>query len=742
MTNKPDMIVYDPSQSQDVSFSYSYKNCASTSTNPVSTITLQKMSGTNTWADTTTASEKIQNNKTIPKGLSSTTKYRLKVVATAGTKSKEFYIPLQFIVKLPDMLTKGIPAYLLASKDYSYTFTINDFKNVADIAKVSLSFSCTLWGGGKCTKADSSDLTLSPYYTDSTKLLSIPANTLKADTCYSVGITIAYSGSINSKSVNMITAPSSIKTAISITFNFNAGQYFDVASSGFLGWKPQNNDIKLQDVTYSLSLLDSSGSAVTSSWLTTNSNSINYKANWLSSGTSYTFTCTITSKTDSTITGTAKQSFTTQSSVSISASITPTSGNQFTSFVISVTNSGSSSVKWNAGIVDSTVGEGFSPITTSSLQVSGQSSSSFSSVNLPVDTQSTSTTVKVLCKSPTVGDTGSASISVTMTKYTGSDASTLATAVISDISSCASSSSCADSDLLSKVVSNKQLITNMDASTAQSIGSKVISSLESTTLDTSDSQATKVYLSQIDAASSIASKGGLSSSQINSVTNVLQNVLGVSTSATTLADTTSTATADSVKSKNPTKGAESVNQLGTEDLKTLLNSLSKIMEGVESNKNQITSLDYENFKKTYMIIIDKIIKSSVNVIPTGTSMSFPFKGLAIYLENLATDSTSMNNQINLSYPWPWGSSYSPTTTATDPQALDGTIDPSTASTITATKQTQTTTTASTFTSASGAKLAKATADGMCSVTIPSLNTISTDISTWSTILVAVVTSSK
>ena len=244
MTNAPDMIVYDPSQSQDVSFSFSYTNCASTTPlTPTSTITLQKMTGTNTWTDTTTTSEMIQNNKTIPKGLSSTTKYRLKIVAAAGTKSKEFYIQLQFIVKQPDMLTHGIPAYLLASKDYSYTFIINDFKNVADITKVSLSFSCTLWGGGKCTKADSSDLTLSSYYTDSTKLLSIPANTLKADTCYSVGITIAYSGSTNSKSVNMITAPSSIKTAISISFNFNAGQYFDVTSSGFLGCKPQNSDI-------------------------------------------------------------------------------------------------------------------------------------------------------------------------------------------------------------------------------------------------------------------------------------------------------------------------------------------------------------------------------------------------------------------------------------------------------------------------------------------------------------------
>ena len=109
MKNQSDKIIYDPSQSQDVSFLYDYTNCASSSTTtPISTITLQKMTGVNTWTDTTTASEMIQNSKTIPKGLSSTTKYRLKVVAAAGTKSKEFYIQLQFIVKQPEICKQRV----------------------------------------------------------------------------------------------------------------------------------------------------------------------------------------------------------------------------------------------------------------------------------------------------------------------------------------------------------------------------------------------------------------------------------------------------------------------------------------------------------------------------------------------------------------------------------------------------------------------------------------------------------
>ena len=53
------------------------------------------MTGTNTWADTTSSSEMISNGKTIPKGFSATTRYRLKVVATAGTKS--FVLHVDFL---------------------------------------------------------------------------------------------------------------------------------------------------------------------------------------------------------------------------------------------------------------------------------------------------------------------------------------------------------------------------------------------------------------------------------------------------------------------------------------------------------------------------------------------------------------------------------------------------------------------------------------------------------------------
>ena len=739
MKNQPDKIIYDSSQSQDVSFLYEYTNCASSSTTtPTSTITLQKMTGVNTWADTTTASEMIQNSKTIPKGLSSTTKYRLKVVAAAGTKSKEFYIQLQFIVKIPDMQTKGIPPYLLASKDFSYTFTLSDFKNVNDLTKVSLSFTCTLWSGGKCTKADNSDLTFSSYYTDSTKTFAIPANTLKTDTWYSVGITVAYSGTTNTKNINIITAPSGVTTAIDIGFNFNAGKYIDITSSGFLSCKPRNQSIKPQDCSYSLSLLDSSGSKVTSSCITTNIDNISYSANCLSSGTSYTVTCTATSKTDSAVTGTAKQSFTTQSSVSISASITPTSGDQFTSFTISVTNSGSDTIKCSAGIVDSLNGEGFSSLTSTDLQVSGSSTSSFSSASLPVDTQSTYTKVKVYWRSPTTGDTGSSTINVQMSKYTGSDATSKASAVVDKLKSWASSTSCSSSDMVSSLMSNKQLTGYMDKSTAQTVATKVISDLSSSTVDGTDSQSKKNFMGKLDTVSDVVSVGGLDSTGITQVMGGFKTLLGTSSSTTTLADTSSSTTSASSVMKNlPKSGAESTNQISKDDNKNMLNTLSKIVDGVSNNKNLVTNLEFEKFKRDFMVIIDQLAKSTMDALYDGETQTNPLKGMTIIYKKLSMDSTSSGQQTTINFPCPCSSSYKPSTTSTDSQALTGKIDPSAASTVTTSTSTATTSSLSKYTLQSSKSIARSTDTNGCKVKIPSLNSISSYTSSWKSVMAMV-----
>lgn len=741
MKNQPDKIIYDPSQSQDVSFLFSYTNCgSSTMTSPSYTITMQKMTGVNTWTDTTSTSEMIQNSKTIPKGLTTTSKYRLKVVATAGTKSQEFSIELQFIVKQPDMQTNVIPPYLLASKDFTYAFTLKDFKNVADLTKVSLSFSCTLWSGGKCTKADNSDLTFSSYYTESTKTLTIPANTLKADTWYSVGITVANSGSTNTKNINMITAPAGVTTAIDIGFNFNAGKYIDASLSGFLSCKPKNQNIKPQDLTYSLSLLDSSGSKVTSSCVTTNIDSISYSANCLSSGTSYTFTCTATSKTDSTTTGTAKQSFTTQSSVSVSASISPTTGDQFTSFTISVTNSGSDTVKWSAGIVDSSHGEGFTSLTSSDLQVSGQGTSSFSSLSLPVDTQSTYTQVKVYWRSPTTGDIGTSKISVQMSKYSGSDASTKATAVVDQLKSWASSSSCSNGQMMSNLMSNKQLTSYMDKTTAQSVSTKILSDLSSSTVDSTDSQSKNNFMSKIDTVSDVASVGGLDSTGATQVMDGFKTWLGVSSSTTTLASTTTSSS--SVMKTLPTSGSQSTTQNSKVDNKNLLNSLSKIVDGIENNKSLITKLEYEKFKRDFMVIIDLIAKSAISSLYDGEIQSNAFKGVAVVFKKLSMETSSLSKQTQLSFPWPCSSSYKPTTTATDSQALSGKIDPSVSSTVTATEPTATTSSVTNTTPKSGSTITRSTDTNGCSVKIPSLNAISSYTSSCKSVMFMMVLTSN
>ena len=136
--------------------------------------------------------------------------------------------------------------------------------------------------------------------------------------------------------------------------------------------------------------------------------------------------------------------------------------------------------------------------------------------------------------------------------------------------------------------------------------------------------------------------------------------------------------------------------------------------------------------------MDKLIKGTMSTLADGDNITFPLKGMAVYLEKISMDSTSMSKEINLSYPCPCGTSYSPTTTSTDPQALDGSINPTSASTITADKQTQTSTTTTASKSKAGQKLSFSTASGMCSVKVPSLNTMSSDISSWKSMMVAVI----
>jgi len=145
MQNQPTKIAYDPSTAQKVRFSFDYKNCGSTTSKVTQTITLQKMTGANTWTDTTTATETITNGDTIPAGLDQTSKYRLKVTATNGsTKTSTTFVDLEFARKKPDIMTNNIKPYFKADSEFSYTFTDKDFRNVADFSKLKVSFTCVL----------------------------------------------------------------------------------------------------------------------------------------------------------------------------------------------------------------------------------------------------------------------------------------------------------------------------------------------------------------------------------------------------------------------------------------------------------------------------------------------------------------------------------------------------------------------------------------------------------------------
>ena len=200
-----------------------------------------------------------------------------------------------------------------------------------------------------------------------------------------------------------------------------------------------------------------------------------------------------------------------------------------------------------------------------------------------------------------------------MSKYTGSDASTKAKAKMDTIKTWASSSTWSNDQVVSDLVSNAQIITTMSASDAQTIAPKAVAALESSTVDTTDSLSTKNYLGKLDATSNVVSKGGLSSTDLSKMTNILQNVLGGntstvssssktgstgSTSSSSSSSSTSTSvTSTNVKDRIPTKGTESVNQLSKSDSKMMMNTISKLTDGITNNKNLITALDFENYKK-------------------------------------------------------------------------------------------------------------------------------------------------
>jgi hypothetical protein len=149
LKNPPNSILYDSSKDNPISFEFSYTNCGSSDAKVTSTITLQKKVSGN-FADTTVEAEKIVNNM-IPKGLSPSSEFQVKVSYTAPGISTPIVtnIPLQFITKKPVLDVKGIKTFVKASDVLTFKFDATNVSNVQNLANLGITFSCATCTGTK-----------------------------------------------------------------------------------------------------------------------------------------------------------------------------------------------------------------------------------------------------------------------------------------------------------------------------------------------------------------------------------------------------------------------------------------------------------------------------------------------------------------------------------------------------------------------------------------------------------------
>ena len=749
MKNAMSAIQYDSNVDTPVAFNFDYTNCASTTAKLTYTTKLQKFDGTN-WVDTTTATEKMSNN-VIPKGLTSTSKYRVRVTATSSSgKTQDFDLDVTPLAKKPEVEVKNIKTYIKTDEKITHKFDTTNTANLASISDLEVRFSCTKCTGGTCQNQANTDIDMNTFYTKATQTFEIPAGTLKANECYNVVLTAIAKGETSTKSLQIKTADSSVTKALALDFNFKEGEFIDITKPGHFNCRPQDATVtRAEFKVNSISLLDSSSNKVTLTCLTTSSNEIKYTSNCLSSGTTYTVSCDIENATSSTIKGVGTRSFTTASLVTLAATISPTSGNHLTKFSITVTNSYTEIVNCNLGVVDSTTG-GYTKV-GNEFQVSAAGSQTVTDIYLPPISGSTTTKVKVECKAKASGAVGFTTLETTVTQYTGTDKTTQEKAVaatmvkvldsVDSTITSATAKSAQAIEAIGSVGGNPTALQSLSTSEQRDTAKKLIKLMKEIIVDTSDSGTVKTIVKGFDTFAQTTKAGGIDSEAIGNFETAITSLFGSFDTARKLQSATQSA-ADTVKNMGPKKGSDSVVQLEKADCLSLANTLSRVAEGVDNNKDQVTKTDYEKVKKISMVALDKMFKSLISSLGNEESVELPLKKFFVYAKKLSLETADLNKENELSYDCPCGSTYKPTTVATDPEAISGKIDlAGTKTAITANKRDQGAgITGAQKQEGKDGKAPRATAEGKCSVSIPALSKMSSSIKGCTAVMVTVVTS--
>lgn len=372
------------------------------------------------------------------------------------------------------------------------------------------------------------------------------------------------------------------------------------------------------------------------------------------------------------------------------------------------------------------------------------------SFRIPVIAGSTETNLCLECFSEQTDEESRMCTTVQVTQYTGSDVAeqeaTYTEALVTELETFfekedADIESAEAEQLLSQITSMSTLMNNFDKEKSKKNTKKVLKVLKNVEIDTSDKKKNKKVLSGFSAAINSAQKGGMDEGTIEQLDQFITTFFGSyeQDNRRNLATTSNT-----VKSMSPKRGDDSVVQLDSIDCKQLANSVSKMMEGVDSNKDLVTEVLYEKTKKLSLIMIDKMFKSCMNTLAVEKTLDLPFKEYHLFAKKLSLQQAEIMMEHEFEYTCPCSDSYKPTTLASDSDATSGNIDISVQKTqMTMNKRSEGTgiTTTGSLNEAQGGKLKRATAEGMCKVSIPSVNQLPATALSCSS-LMAVVTTTK
>jgi hypothetical protein len=745
MENEIKVIVYNPQEENNkVSKpNFKFSSCEGGNNQVNYTATLKVKTGAETWQ---TVSE-IGTDMKLPTDLDCTMTYKVVFTATSGDEEKTFGVPIVCRRMKPKVNTSKIQKFMIPSEVNTITFAKHHFNEVVENledASFGLSFDCSTCdsddsGATTCMDQDGAAIDFDSMYMSSNFTLTIPADKFIEDSCYKLYITVTYMGEESTTPVKIQTAGSDVNKTIPIDFNKGDGKPIDISEAGSFSCAPKNstNNKRAENISnITMTLMDGSGNDLTQLacvHVSDTTPEISYDAGCLPEDTDIIFSCNLQKDGDSTSAGMGEVTVTSDSDVDFSFTISPESGNHLTEFTITVTSEYDDTLKCRFGYIDTAADGGFVPRTATAMQVSAGESASFNPTRLPVDANYQSTKVAVRCRN-TDGDQRTRSLDVAIIRYKGEDLSDQLAEIAGQLEEYASELS--GEEIADEIIQTPELADHLGD--AQAVLDKLQLTIDELNTDKPTAEEIDTTLNILDAWSTIIMKNGIENAGVEQFEQLLNAIFGEDTAASGRRLAESSTGIEDIKSKRPKQGSDSVKVLGSGTTKKIVNNIDKYISGVQDHKSKMTKCEYEDMRKTFMVYIDKLIKTMIGTIVTGESKNMPKKNFYVYVERLSLLDDDMDKVNTIEYECPCGSEYVQTVDSTDEEA-------STTSTTTETMPSRGSRSKDAKSStgkkheASGGEMERKTAEGQCYVSLPPMSSISSYTSGCTSVAVSVVT---